>query len=388
MKHRNLLYKRNLFPMRILKLLCASALLAVMTTQTPVNAADEKAKDAATLRQAAGDRLLIGAAIMSNHLDDPKLAKLIAEQFNSLTGENEFKPDQLQRERGKFTFEQADKIAEFAQKHDMKLIGHTLLWHNQAPAWMFMDENNQPLPRDKALANLKDHIDGVVKHFKGKVIGWDVVNEAISDSPNEYLRDTPARKAIGDDYLVKAFEFAKAADPDVQLYYNDYSIEGPGKREKTLRLIKELKAAGAQVDAVGIQGHFLLDQPAVKVVDDAIAAFKKLGVKVMITELDVDVLPRGQGADVAARQQGSADPYPSGLPPEVQKKLASRYRELFGVFEKHKDAVTRVTFWGTHDGTSWLNNWPQRGRTNHALLWDRELQPKPAFKAVTQVLAD
>ena len=379
--------------MRMLKLLSASVLLAVTTihptpTKAEENAKDAKfAKDTATLRQAAGDRMQIGAAIMSSHLDDPKLAKLIAEQFNSVSGENEFKPDQLQRERGKFTFDKADKIADFAAKHDMKLIGHTLLWHNQAPAWMFQDDSKQPLSREKAIENLKAHIDGVVKHFKGKVIGWDVVNEAISDKPDEYLRDTPARKAIGDDYLVKAFEFAKAADPDVQLYYNDYSIEGPGKREKALRLIKELKEAGAQVDAVGIQGHFLLDQPPAQVVDDAIAAFKQLGVKVMITELDVDVLPRRMGADVSASEKG-ANPYPKALPPDVQKKLANRYRELFEVFEKHKDAVTRVTFWGTHDGTSWLNNWPTRGRTNHALLWDRQLKPKLAFKEVIQVLSD
>src|SRR4051812_12127389 len=184
--------------MPILKLLCASALLltVMMTNHAPVHAQD-RGESAITLRQAAGDRLLIGAAIMSHQLDDPKLAQLIAEQFNSLTGENEFKPDSLQHQRGKFTFSPADKIADFAGKNNMKLVGHTLLWHQQSPPWMFMDDSKQPLSREKALANLKEHIDGVVKHFKGKVIGWDVVNEAISDKEGEYLRDTPARRAIG-----------------------------------------------------------------------------------------------------------------------------------------------------------------------------------------------
>src|SRR5688572_11616039 len=158
---------------------------------------------AASLKEAGGDRLLIGAAVNSQQLEDPKLSKFLAEQFNSLTAENQFKPDQLQREKGKFTFDDADKIADLAQKNGMKLIGHTLVWHQQSPAWMFQDENKQPLPREKALENLKAHIETVVKHFGNKVHGWDVVNEAIGDS-EEYLRDTPARKAIGDDFVVKA----------------------------------------------------------------------------------------------------------------------------------------------------------------------------------------
>jgi endo-1,4-beta-xylanase len=307
-----------------------------------------------------GDRLLIGTAIGARSVDDPKLAQLLAEQFNCLTGENAFKPASLQRERGKFTFEEADKIADFAAAHDMKMIGHTLLWHQQTPPWMFADENKHPLPREKALENLKAHIETVVKHFDGRVIGWDVVNEAISDNDKEYLRDTPARRAIGDDFVVKAFEFARAASPNIQLYYNDYSIEVPGKREKAIRLIKELKAAGAHIDGVGIQGHWQLNLPDTKMVDDAIKAFAALGVKVMVTELDVDVLPRknASGADISATEKQGLDPYKEALPADVQQKLARRYGELFKVFAKHRGTVTRVTFWGYYDGSTWLNDWP------------------------------
>jgi len=264
------------------------------------------------LRQAAGDRLLVGAAVPPRAVEDPKLAQLLAEQFSSLTAENVMKPDALQRERGKFTFDDADKIADFAAKHDMKMIGHTLLWHQQTPPWMFTDEKKQPLPREQALENLKAHIETVVKHFDGKVLGWDVVNEALSDKDGEYLRDTPARRAIGDDYVVKAFEFARAASPKVELYYNDYSIEVPAKREKAIRLLKELQAAGAKVDGVGIQGHWQMNFPQPKMVDDAINAFADLGVKVMITELDVDVLPRKSGsggADISATEKQGLDPY-------------------------------------------------------------------------------
>src|SRR5207302_6724706 len=168
--------------------------------------------------------------------------------------ENEMKPDQLQKEKGRFTFERADKVIAFAQANNMTVIGHTLCWHQQSPDWMFEDENKQPLPREQALANLKQHITSVMQHYKGKVVGWDVVNEAVGDS-EPYLRDTPARKAIGGDFVIRAFQFAHEADPDAQLYYNDYNIESPYKRAKGLRLVRELKAAGVAIDAVGIQGH-------------------------------------------------------------------------------------------------------------------------------------
>lgn len=342
-----------------------------------------------TLRAAAGDRVLVGTAIMLSALDDPRQAALIAGQFNCVTGENEFKPLSVHPEPDTFTFEAADKIVSFAKAHDMKVVGHTLCWHNQSPAWLFQDADKKPLSRETALANLKAHIDAVAGHFKGQVIGWDVVNEAISDSPGEYLRDTPARRAIGDDYIVKAFEFAHAADPGAELYYNDYSNENPEKREKTIRLIRELKAAGCRVDGVGIQGHFMTKYASTtaKILDQAIGAFAAEGVKVMITELDVDVLPRkSSGAEVTATEKEGLDPYKSGLTEEASEALTSFYADIFHVLAKHPKTVTRVTFWGTHDGSSWLNNWPVRGRTNHPLLFDRQLQPKPAFNVVLQTL--
>jgi endo-1,4-beta-xylanase len=343
-----------------------------------------------TLRHAVKGRFLVGAAVMSRRLEDPKLAALVAQQFDCLTGENEFKPRSLQPQPGKFQFAGADRIIEFARQHDMKVVGHTLCWHSQAPAWsMFRGQDGKPLPREEALRNLKAHIDAVVGHFKGKVIGWDVVNEAISDAKDEYLRDTPARRAIGDDFIVQAFEFAHAADPDAELYYNEYGNENPAKREKTIRLIRDLKAKGVRLDAIGIQCHLRLDEPdAPDRLDRAISDYAAEGVKVVISELDVDVLPRRtRGADVAARERGGADPYQGGLPPEVADAQARFYGRIFRVVLKHPGVVTRVTFWGTHDGTSWLNSWPVFRRTNHPLLWDRDLQPKPALGAVLKVLA-
>jgi endo-1,4-beta-xylanase len=326
---------------------------------------------------------------MSRHFDNPGLAALVAEQFDCLTAENEFKPKSLHPQPGQFNFAAADRIVDFAQRHRMKVIGHTLCWHSQSPAWMFRGPDGRSLPRGEALRNLKDHIDTVLGHFKGKVVGWDVVNEAISDAKDEYLRDTPARRAIGDDYIIKAFEFAHAADPDAELYYNDYGNEHAEKCEKTIRLVRELRAGGVRLDAVGIQSHLRLDDPdGPDRLDRAIAAYAAEGVKVMISELDVDVLPRRvRGADVAARERSGADPYRRSLPPEVAEAQARFYGRIFRVVLKHPGVVTRITFWGTHDGTSWLNFWPVARRTNHPLLWDRDLEPKPALGAVLDALA-
>jgi endo-1,4-beta-xylanase len=335
-----------------------------------------------------GGRFLIGAAVSPRRLDDPKLAELVAQQFDCLTAENEFKPGSLHPQPERFNFAAADRIVEFAQRHDMKVVGHTLCWHSQTPAWMFRGSDGKPLPREEALRNLKSHIAAVVGHYKGKVIGWDVVNEAISDARGEYLRDTPAHRAIGDDYIVKAFEFAHAADPGAELYYNDYANETAEKREKTVRLIRELKAKGVRIDAVGIQAHFRLnDAGAPERLDQAIAGYGSEGVHVMLSEMDVDVLPRRtRGADVAVREQSGADPYRSGLPREVADAQAGFYGRVFRVVLKHPGVVTRVTFWGTHDGASWLNFYPVAFRTNHPLLWDRALKPKPALGAVLDAL--
>ena len=340
-----------------------------------------------TLRDAAGERLLVGTAIMSHHLDDPPHAALIAEQFHCITAGNEMKPDALQRVQGQFTFDAADKIVAFAEAHGQTVIGHTLLWHHQAPRWMFEDEQGQPLPREQALENLRTHIHTVVGHFKGRVKGWDVVNEAIDDS-EPYLRDTPALRAIGYDYVIKAFQFAHEADPDAELYYNDYNIERDYKRDKALRMIRELREAGVRLDAIGVQGHWLLGSPSLDEIDRGISAFLKQGISVMVTEMDVDPLPRNDaGADLSATERAGQNPYLDTFPDEMHHRLATRYDELFRLLLR-EPGVTRITLWGTTDAHSWLNNWPVRGRTNHALLFDRDFKPKPAFHAARNALHD
>jgi endo-1,4-beta-xylanase len=196
-------------------------------------------------------------------------------------------------------------------------------------------------------------------------------------------------KIIGDDYIAKAFEYAHEADLKAQLNYNDYNLENEAKRKGALALVTKLKAQGVPISTVGLQGHDSLDWPTLDQQDATIAAFAKLGVKVAITELDIDVLPRATGqqtADVTVNvaQNASLNPYANGLPYSVQQQLAKRYADLFGVFLKHRDVVNRVTFWGVSDGDSWRNDWPVKGRTSYPLLFDRAGQPKPAYYAVVR----
>jgi endo-1,4-beta-xylanase len=342
-----------------------------------------------TLRDAFRKDFLIGAAINQNQFfeRDTRGVSIISSQFNSITPENVLKWESVHPQPGTYRFEGPDRYVAFGEKYRMFIIGHTLIWHNQTPRWVFQDDKGNPVDRDTLLSRMREHIQTVVGRYKGRIKGWDVVNEALNEDGT--MRQSPWLKIIGEDYLQKAFEFAHEADPNAQLYYNDYSLENEAKRNGAIELIKKLKAAGVPIHAVGLQGHDKLDWPSVEQQDATIAAFAKLGIKVNITELDIDVLPRAvrsQGAEVTLNAENSAqlNPYPNGLPDSMQQTLAKRYADLFAVFVKHRDAIERVTFWGVADGDSWLNNWPVRGRTSYPLLFDRAGQPKPAFDAVVK----
>ncbi|HWA87135.1 MAG TPA: endo-1,4-beta-xylanase [Opitutus sp.] len=338
-----------------------------------------------TLRRAAPASLLIGCAASSGDVRDPVTSAMIARQFNCLTADNEMMPSMLVDDAGHYDFTRGDLIAHFARDHGLPFFGQMLVWNHITRDWFFKDAAGKPLPREQALKNLHDYIRTVVGHYRGLVKAWDVVNEAISDNDGEYLRETPALRAIGDDYIAKAFAFAHEADPDAKLYYNDYSIELPAKRAKALRLLRSLRTAGVQVDAIGIQGHWHLEWPETAVISDAIREFRDAGFPVMITELDVDVLPRTtSGADLVSVEEGP-NPYPRGLPDDMQRRLAARYREIFEAILR-QPGVTMITFWGPDDAHSWLNDFPVKRRTNYPLLFDRKAEPKPAFYAVAEVL--
>jgi endo-1,4-beta-xylanase len=340
-----------------------------------------------TLKNAYRDFFHVGAAINEAQIGgtDALGAAIAATQFDSISPENALKWERIHPKPDTYEFALADQYVAFGEKRHMFTVGHCLVWHNQVPAWVFRDEAGNLVDRETLLKRMHDHISTVVGRYKGRIQSWDVVNEALNDDGT--LRQSLWLKIIGDDYIAKAFQYAHEADPQAQLTYNDYSLENEAKRSGALALIAKLKAQGVPVTSVGLQGHNSLEWPSVEDEDRTVSAFAKLGVKVVISELDIDVLPhatRQQSADVSltVRQDPKLNPYADGLPDSVQLQLASRYGDLFGVYLKHRGVVTRVTFWGVTDGDSWRNDWPMKGRTSYPLLFDRVGQPKPAFQAV------
>ncbi len=341
------------------------------------------------LKDVFKDYFLIGAALNRTQIyeEDKRGANIVKTQFNTISPENILKWGLVHPQADKYDFAAADRYVEFGEKNGMFVIGHTLVWHNQTPDWVFKDAKGNQVSRDELLKRMREHIFAVVGRYKGKIKGWDVVNEALNDDGS--LRQTPWLKIIGEDYLVKAFEFAHEADPNAELYYNDYSLENEPKLKGAIKLVKRLQAAKIPIKAVGLQGHNNLTFPTLAQQEKAISEIAKLGVKVNITELDVSVLPDPQGftgAEVTTdfAMQAKLDPYKKGLPDDIQQKLAERYADLFGVFIKHRRDISRITFWNVTDGDSWLNNFPVRGRTNYPLLFDRAGKTKPAFDAVIQ----
>ncbi len=356
------------------------------------SAADAKKTDPVTLKDAFKNEFLVGAAINRAQIyeQDSNNDPIIKTQFNSISPENVLKWEAVHPEPDKFDFSATDAYVKFGEKNHMAIIGHTLVWHSQTPAWVFQDANGKLVDRDTLLNRMSNHIFTVMGRYKGRLKGWDVVNEAVADDGT--LRQSRWMRIIGEDFLVKAYEFAHAADPSAELYYNDFGLENPVKRAGALALIKNLQSHGVKITGIGLQGHYRLTEPDLKQVDETISAFAALGIKVAITELDVNVLPsptRGfAGAEVSERYEARAElnPYTNGLPDSVQQELASRYAGLFSVFLKHHGEIGRVTFWGVCDGDSWLNDWPVRGRTSYPLLFDRNHTAKPAFRAVIQTV--
>jgi endo-1,4-beta-xylanase len=331
-------------------------------------------------------RFKIGAALNRRQFfeEDVRGAEIVIKHFNSITSENVLKWSLVHPQPKRYDFVASDRFVEFGEKHAMFIVGHTLVWHNQTPRWVFEDDEGRPIDRDTLLRRLREHISTVVGRYKGRIKGWDVVNEALNQDGT--MRQSPWFKIIGEDYLAHAFRFAHEVDPEAELYYNDYDLELPAKRRGAITLIKRLQGSGLRIAGVGLQNHNRLQWPSIADEDGTIEAFAKLGLKVHISELDVDVLPRTTeiGADYAVGVVPTRDlnPYTAGLSDSAQSQLARRYADLFSVYLKHRDVIDRVTFWGVADADSWLNNWPIKGRTNHPLLFDRLGRPKPAFDAV------
>jgi endo-1,4-beta-xylanase len=363
-----------------------------VVTASGESSADDKSQKG--LKDYYKDNFLIGAAIFPGLFDNPVSAELIKREFSAITPENDMKWGSIHPALNQYRFERADKIAEFAVANNIKLIGHTLVWHSQLGYGVFTkDDSTDPnalVDKDTLYKRIKDHIFTVAGRYKGKVHGWDVVNEALNEDGS--YRESGFYKIAGPEYIEKAFEYAHMADPDAELYYNDYNLVIPEKREGAVRIIKQLKSKGLRIDGVGIQAHWDMKFPELLEIENTIRDFSELGVKVMFTELDISVLPgpwNTPSADIGIRHEKNEamNPYKDGLPESVSDELAKRYKDIFAVFNKYRDKVSRVTFWGLHDGISWKNNFPIPGRADYPLLFDRDMKPKKAYYSVIDLMS-
>jgi endo-1,4-beta-xylanase len=326
-----------------------------------------------SLSAAYKDFFPIGAAISPRFLTS-KDTLILVENFNSITAENSMKPASLQPKEGEWNWEGADKLVNFAMRHGMKIRGHCLVWHNQTPDWFFKD-GEQPASKELLLARMKNHIFKVMEHFKGEVYCWDVVNEAISDNPEETYRikDSKWFQIAGEDFIIKAFEYAHEADPEAILFYNDYNCTNPGKMEKICKMIENLKKKGVTVHGMGLQAHWSIYTPTENELKTAIDRYSELGLIIQLTELDLSVYKWEEDA------RKSKDGVDMSFTPEKQKLQADQYDMIFRVLREKKDLITGVTFWGISDKYSWLNNFPVPGRKNYPLLFDDEMTPKESY---------
>ncbi|MBI1933102.1 MAG: endo-1,4-beta-xylanase [Ignavibacteriales bacterium] len=374
-----------------MKLKYFSLILSFMLLSAWIKSASQSDAEIPALKEVFANSFYIGTSLNMNQIigKDKKAVELVEKHFNTITAENIMKWEKIHPEPGKYNFEPVDSFVAFGRKNNMLIIGHTLLWHAQTPSWVFEDEDGKFVSRDTLLNRLKEHIMTVVGRYKGIIHGWDVVNEAIED--NGEFRKSKWYNIIGEDYIEKAFEFAHEADPKTELYYNDYNMWHIGKLKKVIELVKSLKSKNIKIDGIGLQGHWGLEYPSNNEIDFALSKYSELDVNLMITEHDVQVLPlpeKNIGADISKNYelQKKYNPFPTEFPDSMQVKLGKRYEDFFTLFNKYKNKISRVTFWGVSDSDSWHNNWPIFGRKAYPLLFDRNYLPKPAFKYIIKTV--
>jgi len=320
----------------------------------------------------------IGVSVSPQSLKSDE-AKLILQQFNSLTPENVMKPGPIHPEENRYNWVPADEIVNFAQANGLKIRGHNLCWHNQTPDWFFKDENGNPVSKEILLKRLKDHITTVVSRYKGKIYAWDVVNEVISDTREEYFRKTKWYEICGEDFVAKAFQYAHEADANALLFYNDYNEIDSVKREKIIKMVQGLQKAGVPVQGMGLQGHWAVNEPSKDQLERTLKRFAGLKLKLQITELDISVYSKEHNARERKQEDDNTT-----FTAEKEKKQIEVYKMCFELFRKYKDVITGVTFWNISDRNSWLDNFPVKGRKDYPLLFDNDLNPKKAYWEVVK----
>ena len=316
----------------------------------------------------------MGAAVSPQGLKREAEAQLIIKEFGSMTPENAMKMGPIHPKENEYFWKDADSIVAFARTHHLKLRGHCLCWHNQTPRWLFIDSTHNPpdtASKELLLKRLKEHITAVVTRYKDVVYAWDVVNEVISDNPNEYFRNSPWYKICEEDFVAKAFEYAHEADPKALLFYNDYNETNPVKREKIIKMVKGLKDAGVPISGVGLQSHWSMQDITSGQVDSTLSRFAQLGLKIQVTELDLKVQPGGN--DPARRDTTTA------YTAKREQKQTEQYEMIFRLFRKYRNVISAVTFWNVSDKYSWLD---RRGGKAYPLLFDTTYKTQESILGV------
>ena len=337
------------------------------------------------LKDVVGKHFLVGAAVSVRQVAgmDPNATKLIKKHFNSIVAENCMKSEVIHPTEDTYNFTAADALVKFGEENKMAIIGHCLIWHSQLSPWFCVDKDGNNVSPEVLKERMKNHIYTIVSRYKGKIKGWDVVNEAIESDGS--WRKTKFYEILGEEYIPLAFQYAHEADPNVELYYNDFGMNAKGKRDKVVELVNSMKKKGLRVDAIGMQGHMGMDYPAFDEFEESIKSFSSTGAKVMITEWDMSALPTvNMSANVAdmVTYKKEMNPYPNGLPDSVSLEWNNRMEKFFNMFIKYSDVISRVTVWGITDGDSWKNGFPVRGRTDYPLYFDRNYNPKPFINKI------
>jgi GH35 family endo-1,4-beta-xylanase len=322
--------------------------------------------NAQSLKDTFAKDFLVGVSLNPRNVRNAAEQDLIRQQFNSVTCENVMKPKEIHPSANEWKWEEADRIANFCRENGIKMRGHCLVWHNQFSDWMLYDEMGNFVDKEVFYARLKDHIQKVMTRYKDVIYAWDVVNEAMSDGgPNPY-RESKLYQLCGDEFIAKAFQFAREADPNAILFYNDYNECDPRKSKNIYNMVLKMRSEGVPIDGIGMQGHYNIYGPTVEELDAALSLYAPLVEHIHVTELDVRV-NREMGGQLRFSQEGLA------ISDSVQNLHAQQYERLFKTFRKYRDKIDCVTFWNLHDGCSWL------GARNYPLLFDASLQPKPAY---------
>ncbi|MBO7260773.1 MAG: endo-1,4-beta-xylanase [Bacteroidaceae bacterium] len=352
-----------------------------------------------SLHQAYADAFKVGCAINQRIASgrDSIANALLLHHFNAISPENELKAETIHPRPGVWNFGPADRYVQFGLDNNMHILGHTLVWHNQTPSFFFNNEDGTAKTKEQMIETMREYIEKVVTRYNGKIDAWDVVNEII-DNDGSYRPTTWVNSfgGDGDAVVLNAFRFAEQYAPGTELYYNDFNAWRPEKRDGIARMVRMLQKNGVRIDGIGIQAHWGLNFPKNEYITAAIDTFAALGVKVMITEMDMDVLPLTKEGQIIGKSMQESqfqleefeiffDPYKDGLPEDVQTQLTARYKELLQIFYDKRDKIDRVTFWGLHDSMSWKNDYPIPNRTNYPLLFNRDYSAKPALEAILSI---